>query len=258
MAEEGRSRKQHLLSAYPTSRGGKGTKQMHNKYHEGSLHSADWNFFTHGGFPAFCSLKNKNNTFILTFSTPYNPTQYHRPSSPPPLTIITVPTLLHYHLPSPSTCNQKNQANPLHRHSSSSSDHIYQIRNGEIGKNRNSGDDAAGESELWTVECDRVTFADLVTVWLARWWRVAEARTPFSLTGRRNKKKWWFGKLSSTGDIDIHGGGHIRFVSGILKEKQHLSRALEKKGERDAPPIRLLAVVDVVARAPSPAGTSAA
>ncbi|QCD99809.1 hypothetical protein DEO72_LG7g1095 [Vigna unguiculata] len=65
-----------------------------------------------------------------------------------------------------------------------------------------------------------------------------------------------------TGGIDIHGGGHggghIRFVSIILKEKQPLSRALEKKGERDAPPIKLLAVVDVVARAPSPAGTSAA
>ncbi|QCE11157.1 hypothetical protein DEO72_LG10g2390 [Vigna unguiculata] len=43
-----------------------------------------------------------------------------------------------------------------------------------------------------------------------------------------------------------------------MKEKQHLSRAVEKKGEREAPPIRRLAVVDVVARAPSPAGTSAA
>ena len=39
------------------------------------------------------------------------------------------------------------------------------------------------------MECGRVTFADLVVVWLARWWRFVKARTQISLMGRRNKRK---------------------------------------------------------------------
>jgi len=47
------------------------------------------------------------------------------------------------------------------------------------------------------VECDHIMFADLVTMGLARWWRVAEARTPFSLMGRRNKKTGDSGSLAA-------------------------------------------------------------
>jgi len=83
MAEEGRSRKQHLLLALSHVSRWEGNRLEAQQISSESLHSG-FTFFTHGGFPSFCSQKNKNSTFILTFSTPHNPAQYHCESSSPP------------------------------------------------------------------------------------------------------------------------------------------------------------------------------
>ncbi|QCD92693.1 hypothetical protein DEO72_LG5g761 [Vigna unguiculata] len=104
------------------------------------------------------------------------------------------------------------------------------------------------------VECGRVTFADLVVVLLTRWWRVKEARTPFSLTGRRNKrKKGDSGSLASSathsghGSSSAHGGGHRHCVSGVfMKKKQPLSRTREKETRKRSDSGSLVLVGDII------------
>ncbi|QCD99210.1 hypothetical protein DEO72_LG7g491 [Vigna unguiculata] len=61
--------------------------------------------------------------------------------------------------------------------------------------------------------------------------------------GRRRRWRLRWSRCASQG---LERRGERRWGSEIWP----IPRMLEKKGERDAPPIKLLAVVDVVARAP--------
>jgi len=92
MAEEGRRRKQHLLSALShfsrwERNSGKGTEERHNKYHQRSLHLGPSSSSLMGTFSysVLCKTK-KNDTFILRLidSTNWPPHHFSIPIKNPP------------------------------------------------------------------------------------------------------------------------------------------------------------------------------
>ncbi|QCE15742.1 hypothetical protein DEO72_LG11g2754 [Vigna unguiculata] len=138
----------------------------------------------------------------------------------------------------------KHLVNPIleEREQGASIDHTptnagrLQERNQKQRREPLAGGEAAGDSELRTVEYGHVTLADPVAVWLARWWRITGAMTAISRVGGEARKETIRGVGFSPATLPLVAGvdGGVPRRPWDLRQRQGLLESwwLEANGER--------------------------
>ncbi|QCD86227.1 hypothetical protein DEO72_LG3g748 [Vigna unguiculata] len=110
------------------------------------------------------------------------------------------------------------------------------MRNQKQRREPLAGGEAAGDSELRTVEYGHVMLADPVAVWLARWWRITGAMTAISRVGGEARKETIRGVGFSPATLPLVAGvdGGVPRRPWDLRQRQGLLESwwLEANGER--------------------------